>query len=224
LYKAIAGAEDISVEVNLLLVKNPAQFNNSFEQIVNTKLPAEEADVFSQFSEVYLRCFPIEEWLGREMEDLFAYCYGLWRELRHVNGHGNGTVNGNAAVNGSAALNNSAVISSANNNSAANNGAISNSSDKNSTHTALPRVEVFNPSIESHGWECGRTVILVHQRDMAFLVDSIRMELNRREIPIHVIKSTVMHVLRTPGAEPHFHEATRSCEAKQKLSVLSWWC
>lgn len=58
------------------------------------------------------------------------------------------------------------------------------------------RVKVFNPNLEEHNWECGRTVIHVLQTDMPFLVDSIRLELQRRELAIHLIKSTVMPVAR----------------------------
>lgn len=70
-----------------------------------------------------------------------------------------------------------------------------------------PCVQVFNPNLDEHGWMCGRTVITVLQRDMPFLVDSIRLELNRRDIPIHVVQSTVMSVKRNAkgtfvGVEP----------------------
>ncbi len=58
------------------------------------------------------------------------------------------------------------------------------------------RVKVFNPNLDEHDWECGRTVIHVLQADMPFLVDSIRLELRRRELAIHLIKSTVMPVAR----------------------------
>lgn len=58
------------------------------------------------------------------------------------------------------------------------------------------RAKVFNPNLEEHSWECGRTVIHVLQTDMPFLVDSIRLALQRRELAIHLIKSTVMPVAR----------------------------
>ncbi|GAB3091622.1 NAD-glutamate dehydrogenase domain-containing protein [Pseudomaricurvus hydrocarbonicus] len=59
-----------------------------------------------------------------------------------------------------------------------------------------PKVRVFNPSLEEEGWLCAHTVIAVLQRDMPFLVDSIRIEVNRRNITLHEIKSTVMSVSR----------------------------
>ena len=47
-------------------------------------------------------------------------------------------------------------------------------------------VRVFTPEFETHGWHSRHTVIeLVHQ-DMPFLVDSVRMELNRMGINIHL--------------------------------------
>lgn len=58
------------------------------------------------------------------------------------------------------------------------------------------KVKVFNPSLEEHGWLTGHTVVVVLQRDMPFLVDSVRMEITRRNIAIHSIKSTVLHLER----------------------------
>ncbi len=59
------------------------------------------------------------------------------------------------------------------------------------------KINIFNPNLDVHGWLCGRTVITVLQKDMPFLVDSIRISLNRRDLPIHVIKSTVVFVGRS---------------------------
>lgn len=59
-----------------------------------------------------------------------------------------------------------------------------------------PKIRVFNPSLEEDGWLCGHTVVSVLQRDMPFLVDSIRIEVNRRNIAIHAISSTVVNVAR----------------------------
>ncbi len=59
-----------------------------------------------------------------------------------------------------------------------------------------PKVNLVNPKLETEGWVCPHTVLVVHQTDMPFLVDSIRIELNRRNIAIHAIKSTVLNILR----------------------------
>ncbi len=69
-----------------------------------------------------------------------------------------------------------------------------------------PHVQVFNPNIEEHGWMCGRTVVTVLQKDMPFLVDSVRLELNRRDIPLYVVQSTIMTVKRSQsGALESIH-------------------
>lgn len=58
------------------------------------------------------------------------------------------------------------------------------------------KIHVFNPDLERHGWHCGHTVIQISHRDMPFLVDSVRMELNRRGLSIHVVHSGVLNIQR----------------------------
>lgn len=59
-----------------------------------------------------------------------------------------------------------------------------------------PKIRLFNPTLAEDGWVSSHTVLVVLQRDMPFLVDSLRIELNRRGIPIYTIKSTVLKVER----------------------------
>ena len=59
-----------------------------------------------------------------------------------------------------------------------------------------PKVRVYNPDFEQHGWHCNHTVIEILQSDMPFLVDSIRMELARQEVAIHAIHNAVLQVER----------------------------
>lgn len=73
---------------------------------------------------------------------------------------------------------------------------------KSHRHDA-PRVCVYNPTIEEHGWVCPHTVVTVLQRDMPFLVNSVRLELNRKGITIHNIKSSVLQVERTAEGLSH---------------------
>jgi len=58
------------------------------------------------------------------------------------------------------------------------------------------KVRVFNPDFERHGWQSTHTVIEVVQPDMPFIVDSLRMELNRRNLTIHAIINTVFSIRR----------------------------
>ncbi|WP_110655704.1 NAD-glutamate dehydrogenase [Salinicola halimionae] len=66
------------------------------------------------------------------------------------------------------------------------------------------RVRVFNPNFEAHGWQSPHTVVAVLHRDMPFLVDSVRMELNRRGLTLHAIHNAVLAVERDAR-----HHATR---------------
>lgn len=59
-----------------------------------------------------------------------------------------------------------------------------------------PKIRLFNPNLIEDGWVCPHTALVVLQKDMPFLVDSIRIELNRRNIAIYTIKSTVLSVVR----------------------------
>ncbi|PIP81230.1 MAG: NAD-glutamate dehydrogenase, partial [Gammaproteobacteria bacterium CG22_combo_CG10-13_8_21_14_all_40_8] len=47
------------------------------------------------------------------------------------------------------------------------------------------KLRVLNPTLEEHGWQSKHTVIELLNNDMPFLVDSIRMELNRLGITTH---------------------------------------
>lgn len=48
------------------------------------------------------------------------------------------------------------------------------------------KVKVFNPTLETNGWQSKHTIIEVSHDDIPFLVDSIRMVLNRGDILIHL--------------------------------------
>jgi glutamate dehydrogenase len=61
---------------------------------------------------------------------------------------------------------------------------------------AQPKVRIFNPEYEKHGWQSPYSVVAVHCKDRSFIVDSLRMELNRRNITIHTIHSNVLTVQR----------------------------
>lgn len=47
------------------------------------------------------------------------------------------------------------------------------------------KVRVFNPSVDVDGWQSTHTIIEVSHDDIPFLVDSIRMEVNRNGVQIH---------------------------------------
>lgn len=49
------------------------------------------------------------------------------------------------------------------------------------------KVRVFNPEFEQNGWQSNHTIIEIATDDMPFIVDSLRMALNRRDITIYII-------------------------------------
>ncbi len=68
-----------------------------------------------------------------------------------------------------------------------------------------PSIKVFNPEIAKHGWQSSHTIIQVIVDDMPFLVDSIRMAINRLNITAHLILHTPMHFARgNDGKVAHF--------------------
>lgn len=62
--------------------------------------------------------------------------------------------------------------------------------------TGQPRVRVYNPSLEQHGWYCGHTVVEIVNDDMPFLVDSVTMEINRQGLALHSAFHPVCRVRR----------------------------
>jgi glutamate dehydrogenase len=61
-------------------------------------------------------------------------------------------------------------------------------------HAAL---RVFNPDPETDGWSSRYTSIYINQRDMPFLVDSLRIVLNRRGLNIYTLQSNPVWALRS---------------------------
>ena len=60
-----------------------------------------------------------------------------------------------------------------------------------------PKVRVFNPDYENHGWQSMHTVIEVVFEDMPFLVDSVRMQLNARQMSLHAIHYCMLNAERS---------------------------
>jgi glutamate dehydrogenase len=64
-----------------------------------------------------------------------------------------------------------------------------------------PEVRVFNPDYEKHGWQSTHTAVEILHSDIPFLVDSVRMELNRRGYSIHTLQNSVFSVRRNKSGE-----------------------
>lgn len=60
-----------------------------------------------------------------------------------------------------------------------------------------PRVRVFNPTLKQHGYEHRQTMIEVASPNLAFLLDSIRIELANQGLVLTDVQQCVMHVVRS---------------------------
>lgn len=77
------------------------------------------------------------------------------------------------------------------------------------------KVRIFNPTLENDGWQSTHTIIEVSHDDIPFLVDSMRMELDRRGVQIHfaihfggfkVVRNTqycITDIVPIDGTDPH---------------------
>ncbi len=63
--------------------------------------------------------------------------------------------------------------------------------------TGTPKLRVYNPRVDEHGWSSPHTVIEIVNDDMPFLVDSVTMELNRLGHTLHLL----VHPLAKTGRD-----------------------
>ena len=63
-------------------------------------------------------------------------------------------------------------------------------------NTGESKLRILNPRVDEHGWECPHTVIELVNRDVPFLVDSVRMEVNAHGFATHLIIHPVVSLRR----------------------------
>ncbi len=78
------------------------------------------------------------------------------------------------------------------------------------------RVKVFNPGVEEHGWQSTHSIVLILNRNMPFIVDSVRMALSSRAIKVHGIQHAVLYAQRDDKG--HLLELVSSTVRKQAES------
>jgi len=89
--------------------------------------------------------------------------------------------------------------------------------------SADPKVRVFNPDYEEHGWQSSHTFVAVLHEDMPFLVDSVRIELNRRGITVHAIHNAVLATERGEASRLQRVASPREADApsgRESLIVI----
>ena len=80
-----------------------------------------------------------------------------------------------------------------------------------------PKLRVYNPQIERHGWQSTHTIVQIVTDDMPFLIDSVRMVLNRRGYTSHLVVHPVMRLRR---AEDGRIDALRSVDDEGEGSIV----
>ncbi|MGJ8693895.1 MAG: NAD-glutamate dehydrogenase [Thalassotalea sp.] len=85
-----------------------------------------------------------------------------------------------------------------------------------------PIIKVFNPEVSKHGWKSSHTIIEIIINDMPFLVDSIRILLNRKGLSPHLILSCPLSVERDSNHQvTALHSASQpKAKANEKESVF----
>lgn len=82
-------------------------------------------------------------------------------------------------------------------------------------------IKVFNPELSKNGWESSKTVIQIVIKDLPFLVDSVRMALNRLEMNAHILLHTPIKVNRDKsGNATDIVDLKHSAETSHKQTVF----
>ncbi|MEZ5832410.1 MAG: NAD-glutamate dehydrogenase, partial [Dongiaceae bacterium] len=64
-----------------------------------------------------------------------------------------------------------------------------------------PKIRVFNPHQDDHGWRSSHTIIEIVNDDMAFLVDSVTAELARQNLDVHLVVHPIMRISRDKSGQ-----------------------
>lgn len=73
-----------------------------------------------------------------------------------------------------------------------------------------PYIRVFNPEIAKHGWHSSHTIVEIIVSDMPFLVDSVRMLLNRLNITSHLFLHSPIGIKRSKANKSRSFRRTRA--------------
>ena len=62
-----------------------------------------------------------------------------------------------------------------------------------------PKVRAFTPTVDTHGWDTGRSVVQIVNDDMPFLVDSVTNAIQAMNIGLHLVVHPLVPVRRDPS-------------------------
>ena len=74
-----------------------------------------------------------------------------------------------------------------------------NSLEKNTSDEAV--IRVFNPEVSKDGWQSSHTIVEIIANDMPFLVDSVRMAMNRLNIVSHLLLHSPLKIKRDENSQ-----------------------
>src|SRR5690606_27675151 len=80
-----------------------------------------------------------------------------------------------------------------------------------------PKVRVFNPTLDNHGWQSTHTVVVVLHPNIPFLMDSVRMALNRQDLTVHTILHGILCVER--DAQGKLNNLLQNCTGTNPLQA-----
>ncbi len=81
-------------------------------------------------------------------------------------------------------------------------------------------VRVYNPVLEEHGWECPHTVVEVVVGDMPFLLDTVRMEINRQGFSVLDVIHPIYHITRNAQGEVSALSTEHVATAGEREAVI----
>ena len=83
-----------------------------------------------------------------------------------------------------------------------------------------PKLRVFNPRQDEHGWRSPHTIVEIVNDDMPFLVDSVTAELGRRGLDVHLVVHPIMRVARdTSGQMTDLGQADAPAESIMQIRI-----
>jgi len=89
------------------------------------------------------------------------------------------------------------------------------------TSRSKANIKVYNPEVNKHGWESPHTIIEVIQDDLPFMVDSVRMMLNRFGITSHLfLHSPLVHKRNKNGTVSEILDAGKTSDSSQTDTVF----
>jgi glutamate dehydrogenase len=86
--------------------------------------------------------------------------------------------------------------------------------------SGTPKLRVYNPRADEHGWASPHTVIEIVNDDMPFLVDSVTMEVNRQGYTLHLLNHPIFGTRRDKeGQLGSFSSSGKEGQAESLIHV-----